>query len=272
MLSVVEEPLETQLKVDATEATEISVDIAGLGARSLAFITDWHLRFALALIWFLGSLYFFKELDVVDFSSGDFDFAGVPFLVTVGGASAIYLLYHPVLEIITRGRTPGKRFAGIRVAMNDGRAPTTGATVVRNLFRVVDSAPGLYVVGFMCGLCTDRSVRLGDLAAGTVLVYDERVAKKAFDDLAEKSTVPGLEPSDQSLLTDLLDRWHRLAPDRRIAFAREILQRASVGFADIDAQKAKAQGPLFRQRLLKLANSKAAPPGADQQEQIRAAA
>lgn len=272
VLSVLEEPLETQLKVDATEATEVSVDIAGLGARSLAFITDWHLRFTLALTWFLGSLYFFKELDVVDFSSGDFDFAGMPFLVTVGGASAIYLLYHPVLEIITRGRTPGKRFAGIRVAMNDGRAPTTGATVVRNLFRVVDSAPGLYVVGFMCGLCTARSVRLGDLAAGTVLVYDERVAKKAFDDLEEKATFSGLDPSDQSVLMDLLDRWHRLAPARRATFAREILQRANVGFADIDAQKPKSQGPLLRQRLLKLANTKRQSTVVDKQESVRAAA
>ncbi len=265
--------MEKQLRVDATEATELTVDIAGLGARSLAFITDWHLRFLLALTWFIGSLLAFKELRFMDFSSGEFDFAGLPFLMTVGGALAIYLLYHPVLETITRGRTPGKRFAGIRVAMNDGRAPTAGAIFIRNLFRIVDATPGLYVVGFMSGLFTARSVRLGDLAAGTVLVYDERVGKKAFDEIAETTRASRLGSGDQAILTELLERWHRLAPDRRITFARQILKKAGVKFSDIDAQKTKAQGPLFRQRLLKLANAKRRPSGSgDQVEPARAAA
>jgi len=249
--------LEKQLKIAATEATEISLDIAGLGARSLAFIADWHLRAFLALAWFVGSLALFRELEFSDLTIGNYDTTGVSFLVTVIGANAIYLLYHPVLEIIMRGRTPGKRFVGVRVVMSDGRAPTTGAVIIRNLFRVIDSAPVLYVVGFVCGLFNARSLRLGDLAAGTVLVYDERVGKKDFDDIANEVSVAGLGVNDQAILMDLLKRWHRLAPDRRVTFGKEILSRANISVADIESKKPKTQGPLLRQRLLKLANTPA---------------
>lgn len=249
--------MEKQLKIAATEATGISLDIAGLGARSLAFIADFHLRFFLAIAWAVGSVALFNGLSLSDFSSDSVDFKGFEFLVMAIGANAIFLLYHPVLETIMRGRTPGKRFVGVRIVMNDGRAPTTGAVIIRNLFRVIDSAPALYVVGFVCGLFNARSLRLGDLAAGTVLVYDERLGKKDFDDIANEVNVAGLSVNDQAILMDLLNRWHRLAPDRRATFAKELLNRANVSVADIESKKLKVQGPLLRQRLLKLANTPA---------------
>src|SRR5690606_18924459 len=100
-------------------------------------------------------------------SSSDF------FVVVALPATAIYLLYHPVLEVAMRGRTPGKRIAGVRVVRRDGGVPGVGALLVRNVFRLVDSLPFLYCVGLTAAVLTEHSVRIGDMAAGTLLVYDD---------------------------------------------------------------------------------------------------
>jgi uncharacterized RDD family membrane protein YckC len=97
----------------------------------------------------------------------------------------IYFLYHPVLEILGRGRAPGKRMAGLRIVNEQGRPPTMGALLVRNIFRLVDSLPLFYMVGIMTCLISERQRRIGDMAAGTLLVYDKSASKiNAFNQVA----------------------------------------------------------------------------------------
>ena len=59
----------------------------------------------------------------------------------------IYFFYHPILEVLMHGQTPGKRLAGVRVVDREGGIPSTGAILIRNVFRLVDSLPSFYVVG-----------------------------------------------------------------------------------------------------------------------------
>ena len=54
-------------------------------------------------------------------------------------ATAIYFLYHLVLEPLMAGRTPGKRMTGLRVLTPEGLVPTIGALITRNVFRIIDS-------------------------------------------------------------------------------------------------------------------------------------
>jgi uncharacterized membrane protein SpoIIM required for sporulation len=70
------------------------------------------------------------------------------------------------------GQTPGKRLACVRIVALDGATPTVGALLVRNLFRVIDSLPVMYGVGLLTSMVRDDHVRIGDLAAGTLLIYD----------------------------------------------------------------------------------------------------
>ncbi len=70
------------------------------------------------------------------------------------------------------GRTPGKRMTGLRVLTPEGLVPSTGALVTRNVFRIVDSMPAFYVVGLLFVMFGRRHLRLGDLAAGTVLAVE----------------------------------------------------------------------------------------------------
>jgi uncharacterized membrane protein SpoIIM required for sporulation len=102
---------------------------------------------------------------------------GVWFALVVGPPLAIFLLYHVVLEVLTSGRTPGKRLAALRIVARDGATPNVGALLVRNVFRVIDSLPVVYGVGLVTSMIRADHVRIGDLAAGTLLVYDHRDAR-----------------------------------------------------------------------------------------------
>jgi uncharacterized membrane protein SpoIIM required for sporulation/uncharacterized RDD family membrane protein YckC len=114
------------------------------------------------------------------------------FLVGVLPASAIYFLYHIVIEPLMRGRTPGKRMIGLRVLTPEGHAPTFGALFTRNIFRIIDALPALYVVGLSFVMFSKRSLRLGDLAAGTVLAVDR---------------APFLEKLSRSETSSAVSRW-----------------------------------------------------------------
>lgn len=93
-------------------------------------------------------------------------------LLTAGGASVLGGLgYHVVLEG-RFGRTVGKAVTGVVVARADGRPCTYTAAAVRTGFRLVDWLPAGYLLGFAVMALTDRERRLGDLAAGTVVVED----------------------------------------------------------------------------------------------------
>jgi len=157
--------------IDAPSSTGIDATIvlAGPGARTIAFILDWIIRSALALTYFLlaawailGNL----EFDVAAADEILWRLAGVL------PATIIYFCYHLILEPLMAGRTPGKRMTGIRVLTLDGRAPALGPLVTRNVFRLVDSLPVLYIVGLLFVMFGRRHLRLGDIAAGTVLAVE----------------------------------------------------------------------------------------------------
>ena len=79
--------------------------------------------------------------------------------------------YHAVCEW-RWGKTPGKAFLGLRVMSDRGLRITFGQSVVRNLFRILDSLPGVYGVGGLLSATDPAARRAGDLAAGTVVVRD----------------------------------------------------------------------------------------------------
>lgn len=85
-------------------------------------------------------------------------------IVLVGG-----LVYHILLEGAW-GRTVGKAITGIAVVKVDGGPCTYDAATIRTLLRFVDWLPAGYVVGVAAIRLTQREQRLGDLAAGTLVV------------------------------------------------------------------------------------------------------
>lgn len=216
--------MNNQLDIASATGVDLRLIIAGPGARSFAFVIDWHIRLLLALAWLAAAIVMltggFKLIGSEDAGFNMFLAFGV------APALAIYALYHPVLEILMRGRTPGKRMAGVRVTTTEGQVPSTLAHLIRNLMRLLDSLPAAYVVGLCSTLLTRNAVRIGDLAAGTVLAYEVDAKSESgghFPVNAAAVSRLGLENAE--LCQDLLDRWHALEDDKRRQLATRLLQR-----------------------------------------------
>ncbi|MGB6902047.1 MAG: RDD family protein, partial [Acidobacteriaceae bacterium] len=80
--------------------------------------------------------------------------------------------YYTVFEAFWNGQTPGKKLCKLRVIRDSGRQITFFESLTRNLIRVIDSLPGFYAIGIVTMLCNRRSKRLGDFAAGTLVVHE----------------------------------------------------------------------------------------------------
>jgi hypothetical protein len=84
----------------------------------------------------------------------------------------IFWGYFALFEAYWKGQTPGKRVMKLRVIKDSGRQITFFESLARNLVRVVDYLPGLYLIGVITMLCNKRNQRLGDLVAGTLVVHE----------------------------------------------------------------------------------------------------
>lgn len=216
--------MEQQLTVRTTDAMEVSLPIAGVGGRSLAFIIDWHIRALLATAWLFAATQVIEFVDEVGITVSFQDATTLVTFLVIVPPLAIYFLYHPVLEVLMHGRTPGKRMAGVRVVTLEGHTPGLGPLLVRNIFRLIDSLPMFYVVGLTATLLTPRQVRLGDVAGGTLLVYEKAPSKGRFEDIS----LQGLGQEQLELAQELLERWRSLGRATRDRLAQRILSREGV--------------------------------------------
>lgn len=115
--------------------------------------------------------------------------------------------YFAGFELAWQGQTPGKRMFGLRVVTLDGGVPGPLPVLVRNLVRMVDLLPGIYGVGAITMLLSRRGQRLGDLAAGTVVVRED--AALDLEAAGSEHRWPdGLSAREVALL----ERWERRAP------------------------------------------------------------
>jgi len=219
---------EETLHVTSAGAMQMEYPIAGIGSRAYAFTIDWHIRVILVLAWYfllyLGGLALSSLLgDSYKLSSASSRVIGY---LLVLPSTAIYLLYHPVLEFTMKGRTPGKRMAGVRLVTQDGSTPGLAPIVVRNLFRLLDALPSFYLVGIGSCLLTGKQVRIGDIAARTVLIHEEVMKDKAIELMTDATQQSGLSVAQIEVLHDLLERWKQLQKENRIRLGRQLLEVA----------------------------------------------
>lgn len=164
---------------------------------------------------------------------------------------ALYNGYFILFEWLLNGQTPGKRLLHIRVIKEGGYALRLIDTLVRNLLRVVDFIPLFYGVGLASLLLSRYSQRLGDLAAGTLVVHQEPVTTESFlPDLPEaRATDPALPAASVAAVpADVLDltgqflvRRAELAPRPRQEIGAELLDliRRSSGLSPQATQSAE---------------------------------
>jgi len=214
------------ITITSVGGVEIELELVALGGRSFGFIIDWHIRFSVALIYWIVGSYFYTGGFNFTFDSGLMKAGGVGyyFLVLIP-TIGIYFLYHPLLEMFMSGRTPGKRMAGIRIVARDGRAASHGAILLRNVFRLVDTLPVFYVLGCIVCLVNRQYLRIGDMAAGTVLVYEDQASRERIDLIMSAGMDNVLTTSQRELIAELLDRWRDLDVDMRRKMAIKLMNK-----------------------------------------------
>lgn len=161
------------ISVITPENVEVTHEIAGIGSRFIGALVD-H---ALQLLAVIGGAVVFT-LAFTGLGGLSRVFAGaVPGWLALVLALWTFLVlagYHVTFELLWSGQTPGKRVAGARVVRDGGRPIDPSASVIRNLVRIVDLLPLSYGVG-LATIFFDREYRrLGDIAAGTLVVRERR--------------------------------------------------------------------------------------------------
>jgi uncharacterized RDD family membrane protein YckC len=168
-----------QLSIETPELVAIDMYVAGIGSRFVALLVDY-------LIWLATLLTLIFLISLLDPSLSHFARLGrkwatalfilIPFLMYWG--------YFTLFEAFWNGRTPGKRVVKIRVIQCSGRGIGLFESMTRNFLRIVDQFPLVYAVGVISILLTRQNQRLGDLAAGTLVVHER-------ENLPESSAVAG---------------------------------------------------------------------------------
>jgi len=171
------DPSSDQLSIETPELVAIDMPLAGIGSRFIAVLIDTLLWFACLLV--LGLVFWAIQPAVEAFSalSSQWQVAIWTF--------ALFLLnwgYFTLFEAFWNGRTPGKRIARIRVIQRSGRPIGFLESLARNLVRYVDQIPFFYAVGVIVMFITRQHQRLGDLAAGTLVVRDREPESTPWND------------------------------------------------------------------------------------------
>lgn len=228
--------------VETPEIVAVAYDVAGLGSRCLAAIIDTLLilvlqvGFGVALLVGVGQL----AGDIESLSS---------LLLAIWAIVSFLLLwgYYLLFELIWSGQSPGKRAIGLRVVREGGRPLTAAASAVRNLIRIVDFLPFFYGLGALVMFVDSRSRRLGDLAAGSLVVREG--AAVTLESLTRRAPPVDLPPRPgDAPATPLLPNLHLLTADD-YDLAEEFLRRRAALAADRRAALGAQLANTLRARL-----------------------
>ncbi|MDZ7951155.1 RDD family protein [Nostoc sp. DedQUE09] len=217
------------------ESVELEFTLAGIGNRALALLIDYTVLgvtlLLFVLTWSVFSIqllnfveYFFKNLPSLDI----WLFA-IFFII----AFAIYIGYFVFFETLWFGQTPGKRVAKIRVVRDDGRLIGLQQSTLRALLRPFDET--LFIGAFLIMLGS-REKRLGDLAAGTIVIQAQtptasarliisEQAKGLYEQLIEIADLSQLMPDDFAVIREYLQRRGAMSLKARASLSLKLAEQ-----------------------------------------------
>ena len=223
--------LDTVHAVETPEGCVLALRVAGPFARARAWLVDLGIRLFLYLVG--GTV--LGTLDALG--------AGLAMVLVFG----LEWGYPVVFEIWREGQTPGKRLCGLAVVHVDGTPVQARAAVVRNVLRAVDFLPVGYMVGLVTMVVAGAGRRLGDLAAGTLVVHTDGgrvVDARTWDESGAEPLPVALTTRERRAVVDFALRVRRLSPAR----ADELARCAAPLTRDVPDGQAAA-------RLIRLANT-----------------
>jgi uncharacterized RDD family membrane protein YckC len=198
------------------EGVELRLALAGLGSRFMALLIDVLIQTIVLVALLVLAAYALGGLAAT--------------IVQIVGTFAAVLVYPVLFEVYAGGRTPGKRAAGLRVVRDGGGPVGLGASLVRNVFRLLEGIPTFYVPAMISVLVTADNQRLGDLAAGTLVVREPRKAPAVPPPLVDPGRyaswdVTGIGTDELNAVRGFLARREQLHPSARRALAADLARQ-----------------------------------------------
>ena len=229
--------------IETPEHFELEFTLAGLGTRFLAFLIDKCIQFSviLALVFVVGLLVALMgrvdpSMEILRRLEGPLGQWIIGAAILVYGI--IVIGYFLLFEYFWSGSTPGKRLQDIRVIRTDGRPISFLDSAVRNILRFFDVLFEIYPIGVVVMFIDRKNRRLGDLAAGTFVIFDRQVHRpiaqgtdhaNAESDSDIKMIVTAMSPTDYRLVSRYLSRRNGLESVHRLGLAKAISDRLVEG-------------------------------------------
>jgi uncharacterized RDD family membrane protein YckC len=236
----------SRLGVATPERVSLELPVAGVGSRTGAWLLDAGLMF---VFWLCVYFVFSLLGDVLRVFEGLSSFLLALVVLVV---FSLQWIYWTAFEVLWNGQTPGKRWAGIRVVRLDGAPVGFFESAIRNLLRLVDFLPAFYALGVVTMLTNPQHRRLGDLAAGTVLVRDEQVNLDRYVGAASSAGpfATTLSGADAELVLSYLERAPTLAPEARARLGAALVQRLAADLPE-DERARLVASPAEIERFLR---------------------
>lgn len=199
--------LDTYRKLETPENIDLDIHIAGPLVRAQAFLVDSIIKMVIQImatiaLVFLGS-------------------TGIGLLLIF--VFALEWFYPVLFEVLNHGQTPGKRVMQIAVVNDDNTPVGWSASIVRNFLRIVDFLPMNYVAGLISMTLNQDFKRIGDLAAGTVVIYRDKPAIiPQFPDTRTTPPPIALTVAEQRAILGFAERHRSLTPERQQELANHL--------------------------------------------------
>ena len=199
-------PIDTFYGVETPEGAILQVAPAGPLVRGLAWAIDASIR-AVILI---SSIIAFSGLRFA-IDEGPETITGLFLIIQF----LLSWMYTTLFEAVT-GTTPGKRIFRLWVVHDNATPLTPAGAVIRNFLRIIDGLPVLNITGLICMLIDSRFRRLGDLAAGTVVVYRDLHQKAEAFEYSKATPPPAwLNRQQKQSIVDFAERSAVLSTERQ---------------------------------------------------------
>lgn len=158
------------LNIDTPENVVFAYDVAGIGSRFIAAILDTLLIIGAQIFIAVFVLIFSSDLNQLLSNYDEIN----PWIYAAAGLISFMILwgFYIIFEMIWNGQTPGKRMVKLRVVRLDGTPITLADSLIRNILRLIDFLPFNYALGVIVMFVNKQSRRIGDLAAGTLVIRD----------------------------------------------------------------------------------------------------
>ena len=203
-----------ELIVETTEGVTLRRELAGAGSRFAAALVDVIAFSLVALTLVFLIVAGLQGTDVPRFTVQVF---------VMGGSVLAWLVTLFLAHLILGGRTPGKMLLGLRVVGQDGHPASAMQIALRSVLWIVDSLPLPISVGLLVILGSSREQRLGDMVAGTVVVFEPQ--KRGISEPWPRERHEDLQLEELGLTPALANRFE----GEDLDLLREVVTRAGLG-------------------------------------------